>query len=56
MGEWVGEWDKLNWVNKEIGVNGLRGVHLLHGVNWVNGMTWVNWANAMTGGNCGELG
>ena len=34
-------------MNKEIGVNGLRGVHLLHGVNWVNGMTWVNWANAV---------
>ena len=41
-----GEWDKLNWVNKEIGVNGMPGVHLLHGVNR---MTWVNW-------NCDELG
>ena len=43
-------------MNKEIWVNGLRGVQLLHGVNWVNGMTLVNWANAVKGGNCGELG
>ena len=41
-------------MNKEIGMNGLRGGHLLHGVNWVNGL--VNWANTVKGGNCDELG